>query len=64
MLIVEALEHLAIDPRPPGVKKLKGREGLFRFRVGDYRIVYQIFDGELLIIVVLIGNRRDIYDSL
>ena len=62
--LLEAIEALAILPRPSGMKKLKGGDGFYRIRVGDYRVVYQVNDGELLILVILVGNRRDIYDKL
>jgi mRNA interferase RelE/StbE len=55
---VDALEH---QPRPPGCKKLAGKEDLWRIRVGEYRVVYQIRDAELLLLVVRIGHRRGIY---
>jgi mRNA interferase RelE/StbE len=51
---------LAENPRPQGYEKLKGRDG-YRIRVGDYRIIYDIFDDELMIDVVALGHRRDIY---
>ncbi|MAB67687.1 MAG: type II toxin-antitoxin system mRNA interferase toxin, RelE/StbE family [Bacteroidetes bacterium] len=51
------------DPRRTG-KSLKGRmKGLWRYRVGDYRIVSQIEDEQILILVIRIGHRRDIYDK-
>ena len=56
-----ALQGLKQDPRPPGCKKLSGDESVWRIRVGDYRIVYQIQDNELLVLVVKVGHRRDIY---
>ena len=56
-----ALQGLRQDPRPPGCKKLSGDESVWRIRVGDYRIVYQIQDNELLVLVVKVGHRRDIY---
>jgi mRNA interferase RelE/StbE len=56
-----AIALLGEDPRPPGAKALQGRAGL-RVRVGDYRIVYTIDDGVLLIVVVTVGHRRDVYD--
>lgn len=56
-----AIQRLAIDPRPPGVKKLQSAFDLYRIRVGDYRVVYTIQDGELKILVVTIGHRRDVY---
>jgi len=56
-----AISLLAQDPRPPAARTLKGRPGL-RLRVGDYRIVYTIEDRVLLIVVVTVGHRRDVYD--
>lgn len=57
-----ALAKLATDPRPSGVKKLKGREG-YRIRVGDYRILYSIRDAVLLVEVVKLGVRGNFYDE-
>lgn len=56
---IDALEH---TPRPAGAKKLKGREG-YRIRVGDYRVLYAIFDKILLIEVVKVGQRGNFYDE-
>jgi mRNA interferase RelE/StbE len=56
-----AIALLAADPRPPGAKALRGRDGL-RIRVGDYRIVYSVQDSRLLVIVVTLGHRREVYD--
>lgn len=55
------LEQLAQNPRPPGCKKLKGTSELWRTRAGDYRIIYQIDDGKLVILVIAVGHRKDIY---
>lgn len=55
-----AIALLGTDPRPPGAKALHGRPGL-RVRVGDYRIVYTVHDDVLLIVVVTLGHRRDVY---
>ena len=55
-----AIALLALDPRPPASRALRGRDG-FRLRVGDYRILYAIHDDVLLIVVVTIGHRRDVY---
>lgn len=55
-----ALRSLAIEPHPVGHKKLKGVEG-YRIRVGDYRIVYTIDGDELVVEVIRIGHRRDVY---
>lgn len=61
----EALEvailKLEKDPRPAGCKKLKNREG-YRIRIGDYRVIYEVYDRRLLVRVIKIGHRRDIYD--
>ena len=54
-----AIALLAQDPRPPASRPLRGREG-YRLRVGDYRIIYTIDDGMLLIVVVTIGHRREV----
>ena len=60
--IGKAIEKLANDPRPIGVKKLQGsNENLYRIRVGDYRIVYVIDDGIKLIDIRRNGHRKDIY---
>jgi mRNA interferase RelE/StbE len=58
--ILEAIQSLTNDPRPNGCKKLKGRNG-YRVRVGNYRIIYEIFDSVLIIEVIAIGHRKDIY---
>ena len=59
--IVHVLRKLEADPRPPGSLKLQGNEELFRIRMGDYRLIYQIQDAVLIVLVVQIGHRRDIY---
>ena len=55
------IDALAHDPRPHGVKKLVGEDELYRLRVGDYRIIYQIQDKVLLVLVVRIRNRKEVY---
>jgi len=57
-----AIALLAQDPRPPGARALQGRPGL-RVRVGDYRIIYTVQDDVLLVVVVRLGHRRDVYDQ-
>ena len=59
--IRESIFRLALNPRPQGYKKLKGREA-YRIRVADYRIIYEVFDTILSIDVVDIGHRSGIYD--
>lgn len=57
----EALERLSENPRHAGTLKLAGADGLHRTRAGDYRIIYRIEDHRLLVLVVKIGHRRDVY---
>jgi mRNA interferase RelE/StbE len=49
------------DPRPPGTKALAGETGLHRLQVGDYRVVYEVHDKEILVLVLAIGHRRETY---
>ena len=55
------IEKLAKDPHPPGCIQLQGGAGELRIRVGDYRIVYDVYDTELVILVLRVGHRREIY---
>jgi len=66
MRILTALTALGDDPyrEDADVKKLTGPSGLYRLRVGSYRVAYQINDGELVILVVKVGDRRDVYRDL
>ena len=57
-----AIELLAAEPRPNGAKKPVGGDGEWRVRTGDYRIVYEIHDNVLLVLVIAVGHRREIYD--
>ncbi len=59
--IRNAIDGLADEPRPPGVRKLADKHQLYRLRIGYYRIIYQIEDQELLVLVVNVGHRREIY---
>lgn len=56
-----AIALLADDPQPPSAKKLKGRDA-FRVRVGSYRVIYTVEHDVLLVVVVTLGHRRDVYD--
>lgn len=56
-----AILLLAQDPRPPASRRLRGRDG-YRVRIGDHRILYLIRDEVLLVVVVTIGHRRDVYE--
>ena len=60
--IVPRLENLVSNPRPPGCKKLKGGDKEWRIRVGDYRVVYTIEDAKLLVEVMRIRHRSEVYD--
>lgn len=59
--LIDALEDLANDPRPDGVKKLSGSDDLWRIRVGNYRVIYTIQDEIVLVTVVRVRHRRDAY---
>ena len=59
--IQAALEILAVDPRPTGAKKLVGGDGEWRVRTGDFRVIYEIDDGVLRVLVIAVGHRREIY---
>ena len=56
-----AIQRLAVDPTPPGCRKLSGEEHTYRIRVQVYRIVYEIFEDLILIKVLKIGHRKDVY---
>jgi mRNA interferase RelE/StbE len=58
--ILARIEALRDDPRPPGCVRLSGNE-CYRIRQGDYRIVYEIHDDRVVVIVVRVGHRRDVY---
>ncbi|MDT0343288.1 type II toxin-antitoxin system RelE family toxin [Streptomyces litchfieldiae] len=63
MRILAALTALGDDPyrEDVDVKKLAGHEGLYRLRVGVYRVAYSVDNGDLVVLVVRVGNRRDVY---
>lgn len=62
--IAAKIDSLAMTPRPPGVKQLSGPERLYRVRSGEYRILYQIQDDVLVVLVIRIGHRREVYRNL
>lgn len=66
LTILRALAPLGDDPRreDANIKKLSGYEDRYRLRVGDYRVIYDIIDGELIILVVGVGHRREIYRTM
>ena len=61
--LVRGLHALETDPRPPGVKRLERVRGtpLWRIRIGDYRIIYEIHEDRLLVLVVRLGHRGEVY---
>ena len=59
--IREAVNQLTKNPRPSGVVKLKGEDRLFRIRIGEYRIVYEIDDSAKLVLVTRVRHRKDVY---
>ena len=59
--VVEAIQVLAISPFPSGCRKLKGEEDVYRVRQGNYRIIYEVIDNKLIVLVLKIGHRKDIY---
>ena len=56
-----AIDILADEPRPPSCTKLSGEDSVYRVRIGDYRILYEVIDVRLVIHVVRVGHRRDVY---
>lgn len=61
--ILEKIGTLSEEPRPFGVKLLRGEERFYRIRHGDYRIVYDVDDAARLVTVVAVGHRREVYDT-
>ena len=59
--IVKRLHTLTANPRPQGVKKLAGEDDLYRIREGDHRIIYTIRNKKLIVLVVKVGARKEIY---
>jgi len=58
---VAAVEELAVNPYPQGCAKISGSERAYRVRVGDYRVIYEVVDDRLIIEVITVGHRRDVY---
>jgi mRNA interferase RelE/StbE len=57
-----AIDLLAVNPRPPAGKRLVGGRGEWRVRTGDYRVIYEVHDNELLVLVLRTGHRREVYE--
>jgi mRNA interferase RelE/StbE len=60
--IAKAIDSLAENPRPSGCLKVKTAEGLWRIRVGDWRVGYEIDDAERAVTIITVGHRREFYD--
>lgn len=61
--IEQRIDDLAANPRPPGCVKLGGFANTWRVRVGEYRIVYEVYDNRLVVVVIRIGHRREVYEG-
>jgi mRNA interferase RelE/StbE len=59
--VVEAVEQLADEPYPVGVKKLVGTEHTYRIREGNYRVIYDVLEKKLIVEIVRVGHRKDVY---
>ena len=55
------IDSLTQNPRPPGATRLSGTEKLYRIRVGDYRVLYAVEEWDLMVLVVKVGHRREVY---
>jgi len=59
--IVNTVATLSDEPRPVGCKKMSGSECAYRLRVGDYRIIYEVYEDSIIIEVIKVGHRKDVY---
>jgi mRNA interferase RelE/StbE len=59
----DAIDSLALDARPHGCTKLSGNKHIYRLRIGDHRIIYEVADDRLVVLVIDIGHRREVYRS-
>jgi mRNA interferase RelE/StbE len=62
--VQSAIDELQADPRPHGAIALQGLSGAYRIRIGEYRVIYTINDDKLVVVVVDLGHRREIYRDL
>ncbi|MBI3307669.1 MAG: type II toxin-antitoxin system RelE/ParE family toxin [Candidatus Omnitrophica bacterium] len=60
--IIQKIQNLSYQPRPPGIQMLRGDDRYYRLRQGDYRIIYKIDDAGKNITIIKIGHRREVYD--
>ena len=61
--LVASIQALALQPKPAGAEKLSGQQDLYRIRSGNYRVVYEIDNGEIVVSVIKVGHRKEIYRS-
>ena len=59
--LARVIDRLADDPRPTGAVKLRGADDVWRVRVGDYRILYRLEEDRLVVLIVKVGHRREVY---
>lgn len=59
--IVRSISLLAIEPRPDGCRKLSGYDNIYRIRVGNYRVIYEIDGKQIIVVILKIGHRKDVY---
>ncbi|WP_254561428.1 type II toxin-antitoxin system RelE family toxin [Dyadobacter diqingensis] len=59
--IISKIDELAIEPRPSGVKKLQSSSNSYRVRVGNYRVIYQIEDLKLIVNIIKVADRKEVY---
>ena len=62
--ILRSISLLAQNPRPDGCRKFKGYKDVYRIRIGNYRVIYEIDGTKIVVTIIKIGHRRDIYHSL
>ena len=61
--LIAAVEELSANPLRPGVVKLQGSERTYRIRVGDYRVLYELFHSQLVVLIVRVRHRQDVYKA-
>lgn len=62
--VAEAILRLAEEPRPTGSRKISGRRGLYRIRIGDYRVIYEVQHEVLVVLIIKVAHRREAYRKL
>jgi len=62
--VAEAIMGLSENPKPQQARKLSGAEDFYRVRVGDFRVIYQVREGALVVLIIKVGHRRDVYKTL